>query len=70
MHMRHNPGGASELDISPPGRFRTRTPAQDYSHCTQYWPDLDQLQFRRTDVPAPTPGGLVVPAYYGFREVT
>lgn len=52
----------------PPGGWAVRTPARDYGHCMQYRSILDTLQFRRTDVPPPT-AGVVVPGYYGFREL-
>lgn len=50
--------------IGPP--WTARTPARDYSHCGAWWPKLDSLQFKRSDVPPPKPGALV-PGYFGFR---
>lgn len=52
-----------------PQGWTIRRPAHDYGHATQFWPQVEALQFRRADVAPPIPGGPVVPGYYGFREI-
>lgn len=64
-----NPVTPEDLAENPGGPWVERTPARDYSHCRQYWADLNALQFKRTDVAPPRPN-LPAPGFYGFREVT
>jgi hypothetical protein len=52
-----------------PAGWQIKTPARNYAHAKQFWPRLQALEFRRSDVAAPVPGGPNVPGYYGFREV-
>lgn len=47
--------------------WTTKTPARNYSHCVVWWPRLDTLQFKRSDVEPPRPGGQPVPGFYGYR---
>lgn len=65
--------GASALTMERHSRLAAgvacvHVPARNYTHCGRYWTPIEQLQFRRTDVPAPGPG-TVVAGYYGFREL-
>ena len=57
-----------QLSFNPNGPWRTATPARDYTHCRVYWPGLDRLQFRRSDVRPPR-SGAPVPGFYGYREI-
>lgn len=63
-----NPVIPAQFLGNPGGPWARRVPARDYSHCRRYWPHLDPLQFRRTDVAPPTPS-TPAPGFYGFREV-
>lgn len=63
-----NPVTPAQFVASPAGPWSIRMPARDYGHCRDYWPHLDALQFKRTDVPPPTPDSPVS-GYYGFREI-
>jgi hypothetical protein len=58
-----------QLATNPAGPWTTRPTARDYSHMKQHWPRLEALQFRRTDVAAPVPGGPIVAGYFGYREI-
>ncbi len=63
-----NPVTPEQFAAKPTG-WRGQIPARDYSHSRTFWPQLNSLQFRRTDVPPPISGGPIVPGYYGFREI-
>jgi hypothetical protein len=59
----------AQLAANPAGPWTTRATARNYSHMKQYWSRLDALQFRRTDVAAPVPGGPIVQGFFGYREL-
>lgn len=65
----NDPVTPQQYASNPPGNWTLRVPAHDYSHSQQFWSKLDALQFRRSDVPPPVPGGPNVAGYYGFREI-
>src|SRR3990172_1316922 len=54
------------VENDPTRSWNTRL-ARNYSHCLQYWTELNSMQFRRSDVPPPISGGRYITAYYGFR---
>jgi hypothetical protein len=63
-----DPLSAKRFALTPPANRAVKVPARDYTHADRHWSQVEALQFKRTDV-APPAAGVVVPGYFGFREL-
>jgi len=64
-----DPLSAKRYALTPEADRAIKVPARDYTHCDRHWSQIENLEFKRTDVPPPKSGGVVVPGYFGFREL-